>query len=666
VYTLALHAWRAQVFGRLPTEPAARACTSIRASCCAPANGRRCGCLEQRIFAAISLHLRAERDALSVTLHTAGELLQKLAASLVELSTATNFDILWLYREAFETRFLAEAELHYCAKSDALVESAHFSVAEYMRVAETLLEKEIAHARRYVHCSTIEKLRKCVESALITRHHQRIELHFTPLLAASQLSDLRRMYGLLRCSGAHGCHSMCEQLKAHVSRVASDAIKQLLEAAEVGSREAWQFVDVLVRTLHFYQDFVHQAFGDDIAFVTALEQAARGFVNLSCRSPELIARFCHVLLDKSSKLTPGDSAVIERYLADAASLLRHLEEKDVFQVFYSKLLAKRLIQDTSVSAELEECMIMQLKQSCGYEFSTKLQRMFTDKRLAQALDQAFSQWEASREPLERRSTGFSVMVLTTGSWPLSPVPALTNVELVPELRNCVAEFSTFYQTKYHGRRLQWAYHLARADVCTSYLKRPYEFQVGVLQLAMLQLFNLCDALCLSEIKARLGMADSDVRRILLSLLRPKILLLTKASDAPSTGVGDVSKNAPSTSPSPSPGPTSRLTAEARSAAAAALLDNCAETTLVSLNMNFFSKVLSVKLSTLLAQSTAAVDSTHDDCETHKTICDDRRILIQVWLLVPALNAARVKRIKCMHGVTWYVRIVGLYCSHHEV
>lgn len=42
------------------------------------------------------------------------------------------------------------------------------------------------------------------------------------------------------------------------------------------------------------------------------------------------------------------------------------------------MLAKRLIHSLSVSMDAEEAMINKLKQACGYEFTSKLHRMFTD------------------------------------------------------------------------------------------------------------------------------------------------------------------------------------------------------------------------------------------------------------------------------------------------
>src|SRR5712691_9801596 len=58
-------------------------------------------------------------------------------------------------------------------------------------------------------------------------------------------------------------------------------------------------------------------------------------------------------------------------------IFKYLEEKDVFQSFYSTKLSKRLIHGVSASDEAEASMISKLKEACGFEYTNKLQRMFT-------------------------------------------------------------------------------------------------------------------------------------------------------------------------------------------------------------------------------------------------------------------------------------------------
>ena len=57
-------------------------------------------------------------------------------------------------------------------------------------------------------------------------------------------------------------------------------------------------------------------------------------------------------------------------------VFKYIADKDVFQKFYSKMLAKRLVQHMSASDDAEASMISKLKQACGFEYTSKLQRMF--------------------------------------------------------------------------------------------------------------------------------------------------------------------------------------------------------------------------------------------------------------------------------------------------
>ena len=58
-------------------------------------------------------------------------------------------------------------------------------------------------------------------------------------------------------------------------------------------------------------------------------------------------------------------------------LFKYIDDKDVFQSFYMTKLSKRLIHGVSATNEAEAGMISKLKEACGFEYTNKLQRMFT-------------------------------------------------------------------------------------------------------------------------------------------------------------------------------------------------------------------------------------------------------------------------------------------------
>ena len=56
------------------------------------------------------------------------------------------------------------------------------------------------------------------------------------------------------------------------------------------------------------------------------------------------SRYCDTLLKKSAK--NPEEAELEETLNQIMTVFKYIEEKDVFQKFYSKMLAKRLVRIT--------------------------------------------------------------------------------------------------------------------------------------------------------------------------------------------------------------------------------------------------------------------------------------------------------------------------------
>lgn len=66
----------------------------------------------------------------------------------------------------------------------------------------------------------------------------------------------------------------------------------------------------------------------------------------------------------------------------------------------------------------EESMINRLKQVCGYEFTNKLHRMFTDISVSADLNNKFNSY--LKEHNIEIGINLSIKVLQAGAWPLGP------------------------------------------------------------------------------------------------------------------------------------------------------------------------------------------------------------------------------------------------------
>ncbi|KAJ8664492.1 hypothetical protein QAD02_006154 [Eretmocerus hayati] len=107
------------------------------------------------------------------------------------------------------------------------------------------------------------------------------------------------------------------------------------------------YVNAILEVHKKYNALVLVAFNNDSGFVTALDKACGRFINAnsvtkaansSSKSPELLAKYCDVLLKKSSK--NPEEAELEDTLNQGMVVFKYIEDKDVYQKFYSKMLAK--------------------------------------------------------------------------------------------------------------------------------------------------------------------------------------------------------------------------------------------------------------------------------------------------------------------------------------
>jgi len=193
----------------------------------------------------------------------------------------------------------------------------------------------------------------------------------------------------------------------------------------------------------------------------------------------------------------------------------------VFEAFYKKDLAKRLLLGKSASFDAEKSMLLKLKQECGANFTSKLEGMFKDMELSREMMVNF------RELPRHRVSGnieLNVNVLTMGYW-----PTYTPMEIIlpPEMCQYREAFKTFYLSKHSGRRLQWQPSLGHCVLKASFPHGDKELQVSLFQSLVLLLFNSTDKQSFTYIKEATSIEDGELRRTLQSLSLGKARVLNK-------------------------------------------------------------------------------------------------------------------------------------------
>lgn len=429
---------------------------------------------------------------------------------------------LQIYQDSFEQRFLEETNRLYAAEGQRLMQERE--VPEYLHHVNKRLEEEADRVITYLDQSTQKPLIATVEKQLLGEHlTATLQKGLTHLLDENRIQDLSLLYQLFsRVRGGVQVllQHWIEYIKAFGSTIVINPEKDKTMVQEL--------LDFKDKVDHI----IDVCFMKNEKFVNAMKEAFETFINKRPNKPaELIAK--HV----DSKLRAGNKEAtdeeLEKMLDKIMIIFRFIYGKDVFEAFYKKDLAKRLLVGKSASVDAEKSMLSKLKHECGAAFTSKLEGMFKDMELSKDIMVQFKQYmQCQNIP---GNIELTVNILTMGYWP-TYVPM--EVHLPPEMVRLQEIFKTFYLGKHSGRKLQWQSTLGHCVLKAEFKEGKKELQVSLFQTLVLLMFNEGEEFTLEEIKLATGIEDSELRRTLQSLACGKARVLTKIPKSKDVEDGD--------------------------------------------------------------------------------------------------------------------------------
>lgn len=98
-------------------------------------------------------------------------------------------------------------------------------------------------------------------------------------------------------------------------------------------------------------------------------------------------------------------------------LVQYLANKDKFETYYKKHMAKRLLMKKSVSRDMERQVLSKMKMKIGNQFTQKLEGLIKDTELSDNLNAQYKEQVNRLGDPDPRRIDLDCRVLTTTVWP---------------------------------------------------------------------------------------------------------------------------------------------------------------------------------------------------------------------------------------------------------
>eukprot|EP00299_Pterocystis_sp_00344_P010041 c4406_g1_i2.p1 GENE.c4406_g1_i2~~c4406_g1_i2.p1 ORF type:complete len:770 (-),score=170.75 c4406_g1_i2:36-2345(-) len=421
-----------------------------------------------------------------------------------------------LYNEHLLPRFLLDTTQFYTQESNRLI--VEIDVPEYLLHVEKRICEEVSRCEYYLEPSTRSVLIKSVQGQLLVDHASEVLTKgFESMMEQQQLQALSRLYGLMM--NVNCLDKLLDALKAFVKKIGFSIVQD----EEKDKTQITELIEFRQR----YDSILERCFENNKDFTSSVKETWELVVNMrQTRTAELLAKFADSKLRSGEKGDNNDEeldVVLDRIM----TIFRHLQAKDVFEAFYKKDLAKRLIMQRYASIDAENSMISKLKTECGNIYTAKLEGMFKDIELSQDIMQSFND-NKLRSQIDKE-IAIDVKILATNCWPSYPP---TTIDLPQELARFQDIFTQFYVEKHKGRCLKWQHHLGscllQADFTSPTGIKRKELQVSLFQTVCLMSFNDATQLTLQQLRQRTCIEAEELNRTLLSLSCGKVRVLDKS------------------------------------------------------------------------------------------------------------------------------------------
>ncbi|KAI1426598.1 Cullin [Xylaria sp. FL1777] len=494
-----------------------------------------------------------------------------------------------LYITTFEPYFIRTSHEFYRVECEKLLRDADASA--WLRQTQRRLAEEAARCQTTISPLSEQAISSVVDEELITTHlDEFLQLEGSGIRAMidnDRVEDLKILYSLvLRVDDK--LSSLRNALSLRIMELGNEIEQNLnntdfsiaegaatedptgdgekpkpkpLNAAAQLTAAAIKWVDDVLQLKDKFDRLWVACFDRKAVIETTLTRSFSGFINRFDRASEFVSLFIDDNLKRGLK--GKTEAEVDIVLDKAITLLKHLNEKDKFETYYQKHLARRLLHGKSESQDVEQEMISRMKRELGNNFTQKFEGMFRDMNTSRETTEQYRNHVRGLGEVDESHIDLSISVLAGNNWPKEIMGRATGLTAETrfkatyplQIQRLQNSFFEFYTKNRNGRVLTWVGSAGSADMKCMFPKVPgktsgplsrdrrYEINVSTYGMIVLMLFNATkddEWLSFEDIQATTNIPQPDLINVLtsLSVIKQFRILLKESQTKTAAKPGD--------------------------------------------------------------------------------------------------------------------------------
>ena len=472
-----------------------------------------------------------------------------------------------LYLTELERQYLEMSRVFYRAEGQTLLRN--LDAGSFCNHAMKRLEEESDRCRSTLSPLTLEKIKKVIDEELIKNYlREVINLPGSGvqyMIDNDRLDELATLYALtIRVDPkkeelkvavqqriidlGRGINSIAANISLPVPQNEGSTGDKAEGEGKVPEKPtnqqtaaAIKWVDDILLLKDKFDLVLDKAFKSDQSLQSAFTKSFTEFINAFDRSSEYLSLFFDENMKKGIKGKTENE--VDMLLDKGITLLRYIQDKDMFERYYKKHLSRRLLMKRSISMDAERQMISKMKLEVGNTFTQRIEAMFKDMAVSEDLTSNYKKHIVNLGDPDKKRAELAVHVLTSTMWPLESMGSHSSSDedvrpscIMPSTVDRIKlGFEKFYLEKHSGRKLTWLPNMGSADIRAYFPKskgsvKTRELNVSTYAMVILLLFSDIgsESLTCEEIQARTNIPMHDLTRNLQSLaVAPKTRILIK-------------------------------------------------------------------------------------------------------------------------------------------